>query len=431
MRRSNLPFTLPGLTLVTFLSFQAEIAVAQERVREVFIDVEKNLRVESKSVSAEGLPLSSPLRSTPPWRVIKDVLHGGRQEGVDIIRVDNGVFNFALVPTRGLNLWDGRVGDLRLGWDSPVQEIVHPYHVNLTERGGLGWLEGFSEWINRCGLASNGAAGEDRVPSNTGAIVPVNLTLHGKVSYLPARRAEVEVEPGTGGKAVIRVRGVVDETMMFGTQLRLAAEVATEAGSRSLTITDEVRNMAATEQEFQMLYHANFGTPLLGEGASFVAPLERVTPRDARAAEGGMEGWDRYGAPTTGYLEQVYFLKPRAGDDGMTEVLLRNKVGNRGVTMAFSVRELPYLTLWKNTSALENGYVTGIEPATNYPNNRSFERRNGRVPVLKGGGSWRATIHITALLDAPAVAAAEARIRKLQGAAAPTIDRQPAPGLCP
>ena len=58
--------------------------------------------------------------------------------------------------------------------------------MNLDTRGGLGWLEGFGEMLNRCGLASFGAPGIDVVPSNTGAPTEVTLGLHGKISYLPA-----------------------------------------------------------------------------------------------------------------------------------------------------------------------------------------------------------------------------------------------------
>jgi hypothetical protein len=43
-------------------------------------------------------------------------------------------------------------GDLTLGWNSPVKEVVHPQFINLQSRGGLGWLEGFNEWMVRCGL---------------------------------------------------------------------------------------------------------------------------------------------------------------------------------------------------------------------------------------------------------------------------------------
>lgn len=391
----------------------------QERLSKVVIDADQNVRVDEWDLASGDLDPDSP----HPWRIQKHVLHGGRQEGVDMLRVDNGVLDFTLVPTRGMNLWEARCGDLRLGWDSPVTEVVHPHHVNLASRGGLGWLEGFAEWINRCGLESNGLPGEDMVVSNTGAVVPVTLTLHGKISYVPARRVEVVYDPPPDRR--IRVRGIVDETMMFGPRLRLITEVATAPGSKTITISDQVVNLAATPQEMQILYHMNFGTPLLEEGARFLAPLARVTPRDARAADGGMGNWNCYTAPEAGYVEQVYFLRLLGDNEGSTETLLRNACGDRGASLRFSLKELPCMTLWKNTAAPENGYVTGLEPGTNYPNLRRFEREHGRVPVLAAGESYTATLSVTALTTRQEVEECEARIARLQAKAEPVIDDKP------
>jgi hypothetical protein len=380
---------------------------ASEPLRRKLIDARSGLRVEEWRAGPRDLDLGG------DWEVHKHVLHGGRQEGVDVVRVANGVLEFVVVPTRGMGLWEGRSGDLRLGWDSPVDEVVHPQFVSLERRGGLGWLEGFGEWINRCGLESNGLPGEDRVVSNTGAVVPVQLTLHGKSSYIPASEVEVEIEAPPSRR--IRIRGLVKETMMFGAQLELRTEISTEVGSKSLTIRDQITNRGAAPQEMQLLYHSNFGAPLLEEGAELLAPLERVVPRDVRAAEGGMERWNRYGPPQPGYVEQVYFLRLRGAEDGATEALLRNRAGDRGVSLAFSLRELPYLTVWKNTAAREDGYVTGIEPGTNYPNLRRIEREKGRVPKLGPGETYQATLTVTALTSAAEVEAAAARVRKLQG----------------
>jgi len=65
-------------------------------------------------------------------------VHGGKQEGVDVIVVDNGKLQVAVCPTRGMGILWATLGDVRLGWDSPVKETVDPRFVNLQERGGLG-----------------------------------------------------------------------------------------------------------------------------------------------------------------------------------------------------------------------------------------------------------------------------------------------------
>ncbi|MBT5925351.1 MAG: DUF4432 domain-containing protein, partial [Verrucomicrobia bacterium] len=37
----------------------------------------------------------------PNWSIIKQTLHGGKQEGVDLITVNNGKLSFSVIPTRG------------------------------------------------------------------------------------------------------------------------------------------------------------------------------------------------------------------------------------------------------------------------------------------------------------------------------------------
>ena len=389
-----------------------------DSIEKTLIDVTSNTRILEWS---EAAPDHS-------WRVTKTVLHGGRQEGVDLLEVDNGVLSFRICPTRGMGLWDGQAGDVRLGWDSPVSEIVHPQFVELGARGGLGWLEGFGEWLNRCGLASIGSPGIDQVRSNTGELVPVQLTLHGKEAYLPASHLRVTVEPGDA--PLLTVHGVVNETMVFGTQLRLITEISTRAGSNTLTIRDRIENIGGVRQEFQLLYHTNFGPPLLEEGSRFHAPVARITPRDDVAAA-DTASWDVYEGPVPGFREQVFFLEPLAGEDGATEVLLHNRTADRGIAMRFSVEQLPCLTLWKNTQATEDGYVTGIEPGTSYPNMRGFEREYNRVPHLAAGETYESTIKLKVLLNNDEVTDSLDRIDDLQGNTAALIEPDPADDLSP
>ena len=361
-------------------------------------------------------------------RIRKTVLRGGLRDGVDLIEVDNGAFSFFVVPTRGMGLWRGRCGDVSLGWASPVRGPVHPAYVNLSERSGLGWLGGFDEWVVRCGLESNGAPGADVLPSNTGAPTSVPLTLHGRIANRPAHEVEIRVLPGK--PPVIEVLGAVDEATMFGPQFRLRTRLSTAAGSKTLSLSDEVVNLGATAAEMELLYHCNYGAPLLEGGGRFVAPLSATLPRDARAAE-DIETWAGYREPTTGYVEQCYWHVPLADAKGNTLALLRNREGTRGTAVRYNVRQLPCLTQWKNTGALADGYVTGIEPGVNFPNPRAFERRRGRVIRLEAGASYRADLAFEVADSAVEVKALEKEIAALQGGRPFTLHRKPDPTFSP
>jgi hypothetical protein len=352
--------------------------------------------------------------ATGSWSVTKRTLSGGRQEGVEVIDVDNGALKFTVVPTRGCNVWTASVGNVRLGWDSPVQEIVHPQFVNLAERGGLGWLDGFGEWISRCGLESMGA------PCKDGDLI---LTLHGRINYIPASYVGVRFDPNPVPRIVLRA--IVDETLMFGPQLRLTTEISTEIGKHSLAFDDTITNLADAPQEMESLYHTNFGPPLLGAGAQFVAPVKKVAPRDPRAAEGHMVGWNSYTGPhQPGYTEQVYLMELYADDTGLTETLLKSPDGTKGALLSFNIRELPFMTLWKNEAPSKAGYVTGLEPGTSFPYPKPIERAAGRVPKLSGGESYHTKVTFKALVSGDEVESAVTSISKLQQAD-PEVQKSP------
>jgi hypothetical protein len=86
---------------------------------------------------------------------------------------------------------------------------------------------------------------------------------------------------------------------------------------------------------------------------------------------------------------------------------------------------LPCITVWRNTAAVEDGYVTGLEPATNYPNFKTFERQQGRVRVLPLGGRWQCSWSIEALDTAAMVAGVLAEVVTLQAHGRATIHRTP------
>ena len=359
------------------------------------------------------------LRGSPNWSIRWRTLRGGLSEGVDVVELDNGDLSLSILPTRGMGIWKGRFHDLPLGWNSPVARPVHPAFVNLTDRGGIGWLHGFNELLCRCGLAFLGPPGQDQGEQ---------LTLHGRIANLPAHRVEVRVD--TSGAGSLEVIGVVDECSMFGSRWRLASTFRIEMGSNRCSIVDDVTNLAGQPMELSLLYHINVGRPFLEPYASYSVPSIEVSPRDARAAE-GIDTHSIYGAPVAGFAEQAYFHTPLAGADGWTTALLANAGGHAGFAVHFQTRHLPTFTVWKNTVAEADGYVTGLEPGVVFPNFRGYERQQGRLPRVQPGHSYRSELAIEVADTLESVRRIQDRINQLQGTTSAVIHRKPVTRLSP
>ncbi|MBS0264274.1 MAG: aldose 1-epimerase family protein [Planctomycetes bacterium] len=378
----------------------------------VLTDVSRRLWRENFAV---GVSPETKLAGSDQWSVQKFTLRGGVSDGVDVVEVNNGRFSVSLLPTRGMGLWRGTCDGLEVGWRSPVQFPVHPAFVNAHDRGGIGWLSGFNEWLCRCGLDSNGP------PTAEG-------TLHGRIANIPANYVDVSIS--TAGAGTITVSGVVDETTMFGACLRLKTTLRTTAGSNQITVIDEITNLAGTERDLELLYHTNVGGPFLEAGSRFVAPVKTVAPRDA-AAVPGVDRYQQYAGPVTGYAEQVYYFDLAADKNGRTQTMLVNAAGNHGLSLAYNTRQLPCFALWKNTQALADGYCTGLEPATNFPNRKDFERQQGRVIRLPPGGTHTAAMDLAVHSTAASVQTVEQEIAALQAGHSAQVFSQPRPEWSP
>jgi hypothetical protein len=384
--------------------------------RWLLTDVSADLWTERFHVSSGDFP-TTPFPAS--WFVNKRTLRGGRRDGVELVEVHNGALTVCILPTRGMGLWRGEYRGLRLGWQAPIRGPVHPQWVNLLDRGGLGWLDGFDEWICRCGLHSNGPPGHD---PQTGEFLP----LHGRIANQPAHYLAVQVS--SQPPYWLEVHGRVQEATLFFTHLELRSTIRTAVAANWLEIEDEIVNLSPKPAELELLYHCNFGPPFLENGSRIIAPVRELAPRNVRAAE-GIASWDSYTGPTAGFVEQVYFTELFADSDGGTLALLHNCSEERGVVLRFRIAQLPRFIVWKNTAAVEDGYVTGLEPATNFPNFKSFERQHGRVIQLPPHGRYRTWLRIEVLENRDAIRSVLTEIHRLQSSP-PTIHSQPHPDWC-
>lgn len=336
--------------------------------------------------------------SVGPLAVRTRRLAGGRRDGVLVVELKAGSTTVSILPDRGLGIWKMTAGDVELGWQSPVQGPVHPRFVPLGEPSGIGWLDGFDELVARCGLVSNGAPDFD----DAGRL---RHGLHGRIANLPSHHLDVTLDESRG---TITLSGAVDETRFLVHALRMTTSLTLHADGQRVAWTDTVRNLSDRPATMQMLYHVNFGPPLLGPGAEVVAPVAELAPRDA-AAVADLPTWNRFDPPRAGRGEDVHFARLRPDAEGMAAALLVAPEGRHGASLSWRADTLPCFTLWKNQGGLADGYVTGLEPGTNYPNPRSVEEAHGRVVPLAANQSVRFDLAIEHLAG-PGLAAARQRL---------------------
>ncbi len=338
------------------------------------------------------------------FSIEQKVLHGGKQEGSKIIVIHSqSGLTITLSPTRGMNLLRVEGFGSRMGWDSPVKEVVNPAFINLESRNGVGWLEGFNEMMVRCGYEWTG-----HPVTADGQI----YTLHGKAGNTPVSQLEVEVADAAPHE--IRIRGLIKESTFKKADLQTLTELRYVPGSNSFSLHDVLTNHADYPHDYQIIYHSNFSTPILEEGARFLAPISGISPFNDYA-KAGLKTWQTYAGPTKGFDEMVFNISPLSDANHQTLAAVINKAGDKGAAIQFDTRQLPVLTLWKNTDTLKQGYVTGIEPGTSYAYPVTIEREQKRVKQLQPGASTAFDLTYTLLHNRDQVTGVRNRIEKIQG----------------
>lgn len=346
------------------------------------------------------------------------LLRSGTSTGVEMLTVHGKRASFTVVPTRGMGIWRASSGGVDYGWDSPVRGPIHPSLVPLDEPSGIGWLTGFDELLVRCGLESNGAPEFDEKNR-------LRYPLHGRIANTPAESLYVTVDDDEG---TIEIMGIVRESKLFFGNWTLTSIIRMQIDDDSIEIEDRVTNWADTSRDHQLLYHINVGAPVLESGAQLVVPAIEIVPKTKWSAE-RLESYDNYGPPQVGFAEQVYLMRTHADSESWSQVLLRSAAGDKGLGVRFDTSTLPYFVQWKNTAGPNDGYVTGLEPSTNFPNTRSFEEKHGRTVKVDPQSTVEYHLQLFLLSNSERVQQFEDETNSLKRSE-PKIEMAPRPDWC-
>ena len=94
--------------------------------------------------------------------------------------------------------------------------------------------------------------------------------LHGQISNSPAEMESIIQPDLQAGQLDMSITGRIRETKIFGPSLELRRTISGTLGQPMIRIHDEVINRGNTPAPHMLLYHFNFGWPLVDEGTDIL-----------------------------------------------------------------------------------------------------------------------------------------------------------------
>ena len=291
----------------------------------------------------------------------------GPAKGSRIIHVSNGSgLNFTIMPDRAMDLVECYYNGTPVAFRSPVG-YASPYRY---EPDGIKWLRNWPAGLmTTAGLRSTGNPGGD-------------FGLHGRIGNQPAEDVAISRGVDADGNYRITVSGTVREAMMFGEYLEMRRSISVAHGVNEITVKDYVTNRAATDDVVQILYHCNFGYPLVSPSMRLVAEKHNIVPRTDKA-KANIADWAVFPAPIDGFEEECFFHELPADANGIAAMAIENPDVNIRLRISYDTSTLPRLVEWKNP--LAGYYVLGLEPTNTWLNGHDAEVANGTARKIASG----------------------------------------------
>jgi len=270
----------------------------------------------------------------------------GKAKGMRAIRlVNGGGLEAVLLPDRCLDIPYFSYKGTNLGLVLK-QGLCAPEH--FSDDDGLGFnRQFFGGLLTTCGIMNAGP------PCESGGR---RYGQHGRVHHIPGENVNKE-EIDEAGRIVLRVSAEMREASLFGEYVTLKRKVRMETERNRLTVSDVIENRGFEPIPLCILYHINFGYPLLDAGARLYFSTPLVTARDEQA-EKGLHKYHLIEEPEDGRAEECFV---HTGGDGAQFGLLHNEKLGIATAVHFSIEDLPLFCQWK--SMRSGDYALGLEPS--------------------------------------------------------------------
>jgi Domain of unknown function (DUF4432) len=307
-------------------------------------------------------------------------LSDGWSRGMRATDINTGSgLQYTVMPDRGMDISLASFKGINLVYQTCNGET----HPSFYEPEGLGWLRTFGAGLlTTCGLTHLGPPCTDEGEQ---------LGLHGRFSTIPSRQF-ADLSEWEGNEYRYKVKATIEEGFLFGNKIRMEREITSLCGQNTVLLTDKITNFGSKTSPYTILYHLNFGYPLLSEDTELIIDPLKTIPRDEDAAA-GMKDFRSFIKPQKDFKEQVFFHTFKGTSDGKAIVTIRNKKIGIDVIIKININQLPYIAQWKMMGWGE--YVLGIEPSNVLCKSRKVLREENALPELLPGESRTNNLEIS------------------------------------
>src|SRR5699024_1653688 len=339
----------------------------------------------------------NPLIAAGQWR--NKVSNHRQLGGIETAVLDNGMgkgtriawFNtgnglrFKVVLDRAMDIADAFYGPYSLAWLS--HRGITPPNPAAVE--GATWLDSFGGGLlTTCGLSHVGGPEEDKYGIRG---------LHDRISHIPAKIESVNQPNLNKGNMGMSITGTMLQSSVLGFHLELKRTISAKLGESTIHIHDEVTNLGNEPAPHMLLYHCNFGWPLVDEGAilQWEGDWEARDEQSSRIFNGSNEfkKCSRALEEHSGAGEAVAFIDIAPDNDGPCRCGIKNSGIGVKVSLEYAKSQLPWLTNWQHWGKGE--YVTALEPGTHPPVGQAKARKDGTLIQLNVGETKRYAIQLT------------------------------------
>ena len=265
------------------------------------------------------------------------------------------------------------------------------------------WLRSFhAGMLTTCGFSNVGGPCQDE----RRIFGLQSFGLHGRLTHIPANEVCCRGE-WIDGRYVMTVQGLMRQSAVHGENLTLRRTITAVLGEPKLHIHDVIENEGHTAEPFMLLYHMNFGYPLLSPQSRLVVRSDAVRGAD-ETAQAEIDQYASFHEPMHLRDERCYFHDLHADADGSVRIALVNDSLELGAVLHFNKNELPCLTEWKMLA--EGEYVLGLEPGNTNPIGRLAAKERGTLQYLQPGEIRQTHIELEILDGGAAIRQAEQEI---------------------